>query len=127
VNDRTPIHPTEFAPVAGPYTPGLRAGRLVFVSGQGPFSPDGSVVGEDIAGQARAAFANVLRVVAEAGGSAEHIVRIGAYLNTLDDFAGFNEVMRETFSEPYPARTTVPVDLPGFLIEIDAIAVLPET
>lgn len=123
---KIPVVPADSAPPAGPYSPGIRTGNLLFVSGQGPFDADGALVGEDFTTQARAAFGNVEKIIRAAGGDLSGIVRIGAYLNTLDDFAAWNLVMREFLPAPYPARTTIPVDLPGFLIEIDAIAILPD-
>lgn len=114
------------APPAGPYSPGVKAGNLLFVSGQAPFDAEGKLVGDDFATQARATFANIERVIVAAGGDLGGIVRIGAYLKTLDDFAEFNAIMRELLPEPFPARTTIPADLPGFLIEIDAVVLLPE-
>jgi 2-iminobutanoate/2-iminopropanoate deaminase len=122
---KQPIVPADAAPPAGPYSPGIRAGNLVFVSGQGPFDAAGNLVGDDFATQARAAFANIERVLREAGAELSDIVRIGCYLNSLDDFAEWNTVMAEYLPQPYPARTTIPSDLPNFLIEIDAIAVIP--
>jgi 2-iminobutanoate/2-iminopropanoate deaminase len=122
---KEPIIAEGAAPPAGPYSPGVKAGNLLFVSGQGPFDADGKLVGDDFASQARATFANVERIILAAGGDLSGVVRIGAYLNSLDDFAEWNNVMREFLPEPYPARTTIPVPLPGFLIEIDAVVLLP--
>ena len=53
-------------------------------------------------------------------------VRIGVYLNTLDDWAEFNEVSKEFLTTPYPARTSIQADLNGFLVEIDAIVALED-
>jgi len=113
------------APSTGPFSPGIRAGNLVFVSGQAPFDADGKLVGDDFTTQARAAFANVERILAEAGAGLADIVRVGGYLHTLEHRDEWNAVMAEYLPQPYPARTTIPVSLPGFLIEIDAIAVIP--
>jgi reactive intermediate/imine deaminase len=121
---KQPIVPDGGAPPAGPYSPGIVAGNLLFVSGQGPFDASGTLVGDDFATQARATFANVERVIVAAGGQLSGILRVGAYLSSLDDFQEFNAIMREVLSEPYPARTTIPAALPGFLIEIDAIVLL---
>ncbi|GAA1737951.1 RidA family protein [Luedemannella helvata] len=123
---KIPVVPADSAPPAGPYSPGVRVGNLLFVSGQGPFDAAGNLVGDDFASQARAAFANIEAIVRAAGGDLSGIVRIGAYLKSLDDFAEWNAVMRDVLPAPYPARTTIPADLPDFLIEIDAVAVLPE-
>ena len=123
---KQPIVPADAMPSAGPYSPGIRAGNLVFVSGQGPFDTAGNLVGDDFATQARATFANVERVLREAGAELSDIVRIGCYLKSLDDFAEWNAIMAEYLPQPYPARTTIPCDIPNFLIEIDAIAVIPD-
>ena len=124
--DKEAVTAPDGAPPAGPYSPAIRTGNLLFVSGQGPFDADGNLVSADFAGQARAVFDNIARIVRAAGGDIDGIVRIGAYLRTLDDFAEFNAIMREVLPAPYPARTTIPADLPGFLIEVDAVAVLPD-
>ena len=66
---------------SGAYVPGIQAGGLVFVSGQGPFDPGtGDLVAEDLEGQVRATLANVERVVQSAGGSLHDIVRVDAFL-----------------------------------------------
>ena len=122
---KEPITAEGGAPPAGPYSPGVRVGNLLFVSGQGPFDADGTLIGDDFATQCRATFANVERIIVAAGGDLSGVVRIGAYLNSLDDFQEWNAIMREVLPEPFPARTTIPAALPGFLIEIDAIVVLP--
>ena len=122
---KQPIVPADAMPPAGPYSPGIRAGNLVFVSGQGPFDAAGNLVGDDFATQARATFANIERVLHAAGAQLSDIVRIGCYLKSLDHFAEWNAIMADFLPQPYPARTTIPSDLPNFLIEIDAIAVIP--
>ncbi|WP_433674258.1 RidA family protein [Microbacterium gorillae] len=112
-------------PPAGPYSPAIRVGDLLFVSGQGPFGPDGKRRGETFAEQADATFDNLAAIAAEAGTSLDHTVRICGYLDNLDDFAEWNAACGARLSEPYPARTTVPVPLPGFAIEIDAVLWIP--
>jgi reactive intermediate/imine deaminase len=112
-------------PPAGPYSQAVRHGVLLFISGQGPFDTEGTIVGSTFVEQARATFANVERIAIAAGGSLDGVLRVGAYLRTLDDFAAFNELMQEVFTAPYPARTTIPAALPGFDIEVDAIVALP--
>jgi enamine deaminase RidA (YjgF/YER057c/UK114 family) len=73
----------------------------------------------------RAVFDNLERVANEAGTSLNNAVRVGAYLSTLNYFDEFNAVMAEYVSEPYPARTTIPVDLRGFDVEVDAVLFIP--
>ncbi|MFB9186707.1 RidA family protein [Dactylosporangium sucinum] len=112
-------------PAAGPYSPAVRVGDLLFVSGQGPFRPDGSQAGPTFHDQAEAVFDNIAALAAEAGTSLAHAVRIGCYLSTLAHFAEWNEACQRRLSAPHPARTTVPVALPGFDIEVDAVLWIP--
>ena len=99
---------------------------MLFVSGQGPFDPNGAKVGETFTEQCEATFDN-LGILARAGGSdLEHMVRLGAFLRTLDDFPEFNKIMQARLTPPFPARTTVPVELPGFEIELDAVFYVPD-
>jgi reactive intermediate/imine deaminase len=114
-------------PPAGPYSPGIAAGGLLFLAGQGPFDSCGERVGESFADQVRQTFSNLAAVAREAGTSLDRTVRLGVYLRSLDDFAEFNAVSREFLSEPYPARTTIEAALRGFDVEIDAVLELPGT
>lgn len=112
-------------PAAGPYSPAIRLGDLLFVSGQGPFGPDGQRRGESFGEQAHAVFDNIQALAAAASTSLAHAVRIGGYLTNLDDFAEWNAVCAARLREPYPARTTIPAALPGFAIEVDAVLWVP--
>lgn len=116
------------APV-GPYSQAIRAGELLFVSGQIPLDPaTGSIVEGEIEDEARQVLAN-LRAVLEAGESGlDRVVRTTVYLTDLDLFARVNAVYAEAFDgDPAPARVTIGVAaLPlGARIEIDAIALAP--
>jgi reactive intermediate/imine deaminase len=113
------------APV-GPYSPGIRVGNLLFVAGQGPFNADGSRGGETFADQVRLTMTNIQHIAEAAGTSLEHCVRMGGYLSTLDNFEEYNTILREYLTEPYPARTTLPVALRGFDVEIDVVIAIPE-
>lgn len=106
---------------AGPYSSGIVSGGFLFLAGQGPFNTESKIVGETFADQVRQTFANLEAVAAAAGTSMSNAVRIGVYLNDLDDWAEFNEVSKEFLTTPYPARTSIQADLNGFLVEIDAI------
>ncbi|MDQ3160780.1 MAG: RidA family protein [Pseudomonadota bacterium] len=125
---RNPIL-TERAPAAiGPYSQAVRAGNLVFLSGQIPLDPvTGVLVEGDISVQIRRAFDNIKAVCEAAGGSMDEIVRVGLYLTDLAQFAAVNTVMAEYFQAPYPARSTIEVPaLPkGADFEVDAVLVLP--
>lgn len=111
-------------PSAGTYSHAVSAGGLLFVSGQAPLDVTGEVPSADFGAQARLTFDNLERVVTAAGASLDDVVRLGVYLTSLDDFAELNVVMRERFSEPFPARTTIEVKFPKFLVEIDAVVQL---
>jgi 2-iminobutanoate/2-iminopropanoate deaminase len=118
------------APAAGPtasgaYSPAIRAGNLIFVSGQGPFDPSsGEIAADDIAGQVRSTLDNVALLLQAAGGQLADVVRVDAYLADLDDFARYDEAFRDVFGEQLPTRTTVQAELGGILVEINAIAYL---
>ena len=124
---RQPIQ-TDRAPAAiGPYSQAVRAGQMVFLSGQIPLEPaTGEVVAGGIEAQARRAFDNLKAVAEAAGGSLGQIVRLGLYLTDLGEFAKVNAVMQEYFSAPFPARSTIEVSgLPkGAGFEVDAVMVI---
>ncbi len=119
---------TENAPQAiGPYSQAVKAGNLMFISGQIPLNPKtGDLVAESIEDQARQVLENVKSICEAAGRSLDDIVKISIFLTDLSNFAVVNDVMKEYFSEPYPARATVEVSgLPlGVNVEIEAIVLL---
>lgn len=111
----------------GAYSPGIVAeGRLVYVAGQAP-TRDGVVVGDSAKEQTLVTLENMAAVLAAAGASLSDVVRCGVYLDDMADFAEMNEAYASRFSDPLPARTTVGVRLLGFKVEIDCVAVLPES
>ena len=114
------------APTAiGPYSQAVRAGQLLFVSGQVPLDPaTGNLVEGDIAAQTRRVFENLGAVLKAGGRSFADVVRTTVFLADMNDFAAVNQVYGTYFSEPYPARATVQVArLPkDARIEIDLIA-----
>jgi 2-iminobutanoate/2-iminopropanoate deaminase len=119
---------TEAAPApfqGAPYSQAIRAGGLVFVSGQLALAPGAAeLVGESIAEQTEQVFANLQAILEEAGSGLDRIVKTTVYLRHLDDFQGMNEVYRSYVGDVPPARATLEVSaLPsGALVEIDAIA-----
>ena len=109
----------------GPYSAALRAGQLVFVSGQVPLDPDTGVMVEgDIGHQTRQVLRNISALLEASGLSLTQVVRTTVFLADMNDFGAMNEVYRSFFSEPYPARSTVQAArLPrDARIEIDVIA-----
>jgi 2-iminobutanoate/2-iminopropanoate deaminase len=119
---------TDGAPRAiGPYSQAVRAGRLLFVSGQIPIDPTtGAVVAGDIRAQTDRVLQNLEAIVRAAGATLDHVVHTTVYLTDLDDFAAMNEVYGAYFPPPAPARATVQVArLPRDVrVEIAAIAAL---
>ena len=109
----------------GPYSPAIRTGRLLFVSGQVPIDPaTGTLIAGDIAAQTRRALDNVGALLNAAGFTFADVVRTTVFLADMNDFAAMNEVYGAYLSEPYPARATVQVArLPkDARVEIDVIA-----
>ena len=112
----------------GPYSPAIRAGGLLFISGQVPVDPaTGAVVGGDIAAQTEQVMRNIGALLKAAGLGYEHLVRMTVFLSDLNEFASMNESYGKFVVDPPPTRATVQVArLPrDAKIEIDAIAVIP--
>jgi len=110
----------------GPYSPAVRAGQLVFISGQVPIDPStGNLIDGDIAAQTRRALDNLGALLKAAGLSYANVVRTTVFLADMNDFSAMNQAYATYFSEPYPARSTVQVSrLPkDARVEIDVIAV----
>ncbi len=126
--DKKSIVPEGAARPSVPLSPGVKAGNMLFISGQVSLDPrTGKFVPGGIREQTELTLKNVQAVVEAAGGSMKDVVRTNCYLTDVNNFPAFNEVYRQFFSEPYPARTTTEVKLAGpFIVEIDAIAVLGE-
>jgi 2-iminobutanoate/2-iminopropanoate deaminase len=119
----TPVVLRDVPPPKGPYSPAVRAGGFVYVSGQTPRNIiSGELVGDDIATQTRQTLSNVQRVLSEAGATMQHVVSVTIYLTTVDDWAAMNSVYTEFFSSPFPSRTAVGCSLRDILVEISAIA-----
>jgi len=120
---------TDAAPAAiGPYSQAVRAGDLVFLSGQIPLDPATMALVEgDVAEQARQVFENLAAVAAAARGSLSHVVKLTVYLIDLNNFQTVNEVMARHFEAPYPARAAVGVAaLPrGAAVEVEAVMAVP--
>ena len=122
---RTIIHSDQAPKAIGPYSQAVRVGGTLYTSGQTPIDPaTGKLVDGDISAQARRVFENLKAVLAAADASFENVVRVGIYLTDLGNFAAVNEVMKQYFREPYPARSTIGVaSLPlGAQVEIDMVA-----
>ncbi|WP_300160198.1 RidA family protein [Solidesulfovibrio sp.] len=112
----------------GPYSLGVWAGDLLFVSGQTPIDPaTGIVVPGDAAAQARQTIKNVTMILEAAGLGLDDVVKSTLFIKDMDAFAAINAVYAEFFREPYPARSCVEVArLPrDVLVELEVVAKRP--
>ena len=120
---KQPIFTQSGASSGGLYSPGLRAGDFIFVSGQVPRDPaTGQIVGETIEEQTKQVLENIKAILEAGGATLADVVKVSAHLSDLNLFDGYNKVYVTYFSDPKPTRTTVGSQLLGFLVEIDAIA-----
>ena len=122
------MHSDEAPKAIGPYSQAIKAGNLLFCSGQIPLDPKtGEMVGAgDVRLQAKQVMANLAAVLKAGGSSFANVVKTTIYLKDLADFGAVNEIYGSHFAEAPPARATVQVaGLPrGALVEIDAIAMV---
>jgi 2-iminobutanoate/2-iminopropanoate deaminase len=124
---RTAVSTTDAPQAIGPYSQGVRAGNMLFVSGQGHLDPaTGAMVEGDVAAQTRRVMDNIGAILKAGGATFDHVARTTVYLADMNDFAAMNAVYGEYFSSPAPARTTIQAArLPRDLrVEIDVIAIL---
>ncbi len=122
---KTVIQTSNAPEAVGAYSQAVSANGLVFCSGQIALTPDGSdKTTESVADQTRQCLTNLQAVLTEAGTSLDHAVKVTAFLTDMSDFAEFNEVYAEFFTEEVPARATVGVAaLPkGARVEVECIA-----
>lgn len=123
--NRQALQPEGLASPKAPYSSVIVSGDFVFTAGQAPFDAEGKLVSEDFGEQAHQTFRNLGRCLEAAGCGFGDVLKVNVFLIDLGDFPTFNEVYRQYFSEPYPARTTVGASLVGFKIEVEAIARKP--
>jgi aminoacrylate peracid reductase len=121
------IIPPGSAPPLAPYSPGVKAGNMVFVSGILAMDADGAIVGAgDVRVQTRHVIESIKAVVEAAGGTLADVAFNQIFLADLDDYAAMNEVYREYFGNNPPARYCIRAELvkPEFLVEISSTACL---
>lgn len=119
------LHPEGAPPPSAPYTPAIRVGDTLWTSGQAPFDESNQVSGATVVEQTELVFDNLERVLAAGGATLRDVVKITAHLQDLHgDFDAYNEVYARRFGDHRPCRTTVGSTLGGFLVEIDAVAVV---
>ena len=122
------IFPPDSPAPRGPYSPVVRAGDYIFVSGQGPIDRAGDTFSYgDIQHETRLTLGNVQHLLEAAGASLSDVVKVNVYLRNGEHFAAMNQVYKEFFGAAPPARTTVAVAFadPKMLVEIDCIAWRP--
>lgn len=106
-----------------PYSPAIRVGPWVFVSGQSSTDDEGKIVAGSFAEEFERSLKNLERVLTAAGLTLKEIVQVRSYLGRQADLTEYNELYRKWFSEPFPARTTLVGCLGDILrFEIDVVA-----
>jgi 2-iminobutanoate/2-iminopropanoate deaminase len=122
---RTAITTDKIAKPVGPFSPAIRAGDTLYLSGQVAQDPaTGKLIAGDVAAQTERIFRNIEATLQAANLSLENVIKVNVYLTDMTNYAAMNEVFGRQFSAPYPARTTVAVvALPlGGLVELEVIA-----
>jgi 2-iminobutanoate/2-iminopropanoate deaminase len=116
------------APLGLPFSPAVRFGELLFVSGQGPIDKNGKVIPGDIRAQTRATLENFRKIMEAAGSNMDCVLQTTVYLRDLAEYSGMNEVYSSFFDDPKPARTTVQAAdlLFGMKVEVQGIAYVPD-
>ena len=123
--ERLPTNPTSgFSDTVTTVGPG----RLIHVAGNVGFGPDGKVVTGGMGAEARATFDNIERTLQAAGADMSHVVKINAFVTSLEEYPAYAQARAERFGELLPASATVQVAglLVGAQIEIDAVAFVPD-
>lgn len=122
----TTIHVPQAPQFPLPFTHAIRCGDFVYVSGQVGVDPaNNQVVGPTIEEQTRQCLRNVEIILEGAGLTLDHVIKANAFVSRPEDFPGYNKTYAEVFKAPYPTRTTAPVNLGAYLVEIDVIAYAP--
>jgi 2-iminobutanoate/2-iminopropanoate deaminase len=106
-----------------PFSPAVRAGRFVFLSGLASVDEHGKIIHDTFENEARRTYRNIAKVLEVAGLDFSHVVQVRCYLQRQGDWDAHNQIYREFFSAPYPARTTL-VGCLGTLVkyEVDLVA-----
>src|SRR5437762_1655848 len=110
-----------------PFSPATIVGNLIFVSGQASTDETGAIVADTFEGEFRRSVENLRRILRAAGSDLDKVAQIRAYVRDPANLPLYNQLYREYFTEPYPARTTLTGCLPETLhFEIDCVAVVRE-
>jgi 2-iminobutanoate/2-iminopropanoate deaminase len=122
---REAVTSSEIAQPVGPFSPAIRSGDFIFVSGQvAQTSASAGLIAGGVGAQTEQVIANLRAILAATGKTLADVVRVGVYLADMKDFAAMNAVYQRHFDAPYPARTTIGVSaLPlGAAVEMDLVA-----
>lgn len=110
-----------------PFSPAIKAGDYVFISGQASVDDEGKIVNGTFAEECRRSFQNLGKILGAAGLDFSDVIQVRNYVNNQEDLAEFNQIYREFFSTPFPARTTIMGCLGTLLkFEVDAVAYSPK-
>ncbi len=114
-------------PPVGPYSPGIKMGNWLFISGQGPLDPETKQMPDDFKDQVKAVMENIKGIIEAAGGTMDNIVKTTVFLKDMDNFNKMNRIYNKYFSDKPPARSCIeaarlPLDI---AVEIEAIAYIP--
>ena len=107
-----------------PFSPATKVGNLLFVSGQASTDAEGNVISDSFENEFRRTMDNIVRILTAAGTDLSRVCQVKGYIKDAADFPRYNELYREYFKPPYPARTTISNCLGKVLVEIDCIAVI---
>lgn len=124
---KKPIKTNQAPEAIGPYSQGIETENLIFLSGQIPLDPEKMQLVEGDENQIRQVFKNIDALCKEAGLSLDHIVKLNVSLHDLSLFQLVNEVMKEIFVEPYPARAALQVARLPMDSSIEVEAILAKT
>lgn len=106
-----------------PFSPGIRCGQFLFISGQASVDLDGNIVPGLFEEECRKSFENLHAILKQAGLSMKDVIQVRNYVGKQEDLSTFNKIYKEYFNEPYPARTTLIGCLGNLLkFEVEAIA-----
>jgi 2-iminobutanoate/2-iminopropanoate deaminase len=110
-----------------PFSPAIKANGFLFVSGQASVDDSGRIVSDIFENEMRRSMENVRRILKAAELDFKDVVQVRSYVKNPSDVARYNELYREYFSEPFPARTTIVNCLGTVLFEIDVVAAYPQS
>jgi 2-iminobutanoate/2-iminopropanoate deaminase len=110
-----------------PFSPAIKAGGFIFVSGQASVDErTGRIISDKFENEFRRSMENVRRILDAAGAELKHVVQVRSYVKDPKDVPEYNTLYREYFTEPFPARTTITNCLAKVLFEIDVVAYVGE-